>query len=404
MRRGRLASLAVLAAIGAAAIGAGARPASAQVGRMGDVDDITPGATPPKIALITIGRGKLIFEKFGHAALCLDYAEPDRDTVCFNYGTTDFSVPALTLTWNFIRGVQKFFVEPVPLGGMIRFYQHEDRTLWRQDLDLPPDQARAIEASLLNDLREENRYYVYDHFANNCTTKLRDIIDRATGGKLRAGTDVEFPMTFRQMGRRGLAEIPALIAFADFGVGRALDRHPTLWEAMFHPYVLREEVRAKFGSEPQLLYERRGPPIPEDGPTDRPWALLIGLAFAVPLFAARWTGRFERAAVAIAAVPVALVGLVIWTAAIVSTIPGLRWNEVVFLYTPFDLALPILGERNRRRYARVRLGMVVLVSLLRGVGIFRQPLWVPAVIVFVIFGLCAVDRLPGRQAPTPAAA
>ena len=43
-------------------------------------------------------------------------------------------------------------------------------------------------------------------------------------------------------------------------------------------------------------------------------------------------------------------------------IPGLRWNEAVFLYTPFDLALPILGEQARRRYARVRLAMVVVVS------------------------------------------
>ena len=72
--------------------------------------------------------------------------------------------------------------------------------------------------------------------------------------------------------------------------------------------------------------------------------------------------------------------------------------------TPFDILLPILGVAARRRYAKVRFGMVIVVSLLRAVGIFRQPLWVPAVIVFVIFGLCAVDTLPWRRAaePTPA--
>ena len=384
----------VLAVVAALAVAAGAGPAAAQEGRMGDVDEVAPGATPPTIVLLTIGRGALIFEKFGHTALCLDYAEPERDTVCFNYGVTDFSMPPATLTWNFIRGVQKFYVEPVPLGGMVRFYQHEDRTVWRQDLPFTPAQARAAERELLDDLKPENRFYVYDHFADNCTTKLRDIIDVASGGALKVDTGGAFAMTFRQMGRRGMAELPPLIAFSDFAVGRALDRHPTLWEAMFHPFVLREEVRVRFGAEPRMIYERRGPPIPEDGSSGRVWSLLIGLALAVPLLVVRLTGRRERVATAIAAVPVALIGLVIWTAAIVSQIPGLRWNEAVFLYTPFDLALPILDERKRRRYARVRLGMVVAVSLLRGFGLFRQPLWVPALIVFVIFGLCAIERFP----------
>jgi hypothetical protein len=393
---------ALMIAAAAALVGAGARPAAAQLGRMGDVEELAPGATAPQVVLVTIGRGALIFEKFGHTALCLDYREPERDTVCFNYGTTDFSTPPLTLTWNFVRGVQKFYVEPVPLGGMVRFYQREDRTLERQDLPLTVAQARAVEAELLDDLRPENRFYVYDHFADNCTTKLRDIIDRATGGGLRVDSARAFPLTFRQMGMQGMAEFPPLIAFGDFAVGRALDRHPSMWEAMFHPFVLRDQVHARFGAAPRTIYQRRAPEIPDSGPTDRGWALAIGLAFAVPLALARWRGRGERAAVAVAAVPVALIGLVIWTAAIVSQIPGLRWNEAVFLYTPFDLALAILREESRRRYAKVRLAMVIAVSLLRAVGVFRQPLWVPITIVFVIFGLCAVDsstvrRLLGRS-------
>jgi len=395
--RRRIAGAARAALIGLAVVVGvvgGAGPAAAQVGRMGDVEALAPGATPPQIVLITIGRGALIFEKFGHTALCLDYAEPERDTVCFNYGTTDFSAPPLTLTWNFIRGVQKFFVEPVPLGGMVRFYQREDRTLERQDIPLTPEQARAVERELLDDLKPENRFYVYDHFADNCTTKLRDILDTATGGGLRADSGRAFPLTFRQMGMQGMAELPALIAFGDFAVGRALDRHPSLWEAMFHPFVLRDQVRARFGAEPRTVYERRGPPIPDHGSTGRGWALMIGLSFTVPLVLARWKGRHERLAVAIAAVPVALIGLIIWTAAIVSQIPGLRWNEAVFLYTPFDLALPILGERARRRYARVRLAMVVVVSLVRAVGVFHQPLWVPILIVTVVFGLCSLELRP----------
>ncbi len=379
-----------VAALVVVALGAAARPAAAQHGRMGLIE-ARPGDTPPVVQLYTFGRGALIFEKFGHTALCLDYREPERETACFNYGVTDFTIPGATLTWRFIRGKQVFFVEAIPLSGMMAFYKHEDRTIWKQDLPFTAEQARAAEAKLLDDLDPKKGSYIYDHFVDNCTTRLRDIIDRASGGRLRDGADRRFPLTLRQMGRRGLAELPPLIAFADFALGRYLDHRPTVWEAMFHPFVLRDEVEAEFGVKPELIYERRGPPIPEDGPTDRPWALLIGLGLMLPLAVARLTGRFERAALAIGAVPAGLLGVVLWGVAIISTIPTVRWNEALVLYVPFDLALPFLGAARRQRYARVRLGMVVVASLLCAVGLFRQPLWIPIVIAFALHGLTSVE-------------
>ena len=69
MRRAVLATIVTLAVIG------GARDAHAQKGRMGEVWNLAPAATPPVIDLYTFGRGELIFEKFGHTALCIDYNE-----------------------------------------------------------------------------------------------------------------------------------------------------------------------------------------------------------------------------------------------------------------------------------------------------------------------------------------
>jgi hypothetical protein len=394
MRAPRLSRLAGLAALvlGVVALAA---PAHAQRNRMGRID-ARPGATAPVVQLFTFGRGDVIFEKFGHTAICLDYDEPERETTCFNYGVTDFTLPPATLTWRFIRGKQVFFVEPIPLSGMMRFYQHEDRTIWRQSIPLDEQQARAAEKVLLEDLDPKRGSYIYDHFVDNCTTRLRDIIDNAAGGVLKRGAAGRtYPLTLREMGRRGLAEFPAP-ALADFTLGRYLDQRPSMWQAMYHPYVLRDEVEKHFGVAPELLYERKRPPLPEDGPTGRPWALLIGLIIALPLIAARATGRFERAALAFTSIPLALMGVVLWTVAIISSIPTLRWNEALLLYVPFDAALPFLGEQRRRQYARVRLGFIVGVSLLRAVGLFRQPLWIPIVIAFVIFSAIAVDLRRGR--------
>jgi len=218
---------------------------------------------------------------------------------------------------------------------------------------------------------------------------LRDMIDHATGGVLSRGSDAETPATFRELGSAGLAEFPPIIAISDFVVGRTLDRKPTQWELMFLPSYLRDVIHERLGAAPQLIYQRKGPPIPLEGPSDRSWSLLIGLAFSLPLGLAVATRRGVRAALVVATIPLVLMGTLIWGLAILSSIPGLRWNEAIFLFVPFDVLLPILKGASRRRYAQIRAGMIVWSSLLCAVGIFKQPLWIPIACAFVPHALIA---------------
>jgi hypothetical protein len=369
-----------------------------------------PEPEAPTIDLYTFGNGELIFEKFGHAALCLTYHARGRQPMCFNYGVTNFREVG-KLAWGFLRTEQKFWVEPEPLGNLLGFYaRFEDRTIYRQRLfsasDARPPRtglepldeaaAKKLEARLRHDILPENKFYYYDHFFDNCTTRLRDMVNDVTDGKLKAGaTDVYYPITFREIGQNGLNAWGTYLGFTDFFGGRTLDRYPTMWEAQFHPDVFRSEVAAKLGVQPVVVYERKGPPFPETGPKGRPLTLFLAFLFGLPLLLARWRRRFERAALAWACVPLILWGLVTWSLSIISSIPMFRWNEAVFLFVPFDVAVPFLGERRRRIYARVRLGMVLLVSLLVSVGIFKQPLWVPILTAFLPFAILSFD-LPWR--------
>src|SRR5688500_7431489 len=128
----------------------------------------------------------------------------------------------------------------------------EDRSVWRQRLPFTPEQARGIADKLCHDIQPENRYYTYHHFRDNCTTRLRDMLDEITGGKLSEGTkDKRWPISFREFGRRGLAEYTPIVAMSDFIGGRNLDYYPTHWEAMFHPDILRDMVAEKLGVEPE---------------------------------------------------------------------------------------------------------------------------------------------------------
>jgi len=363
---------------------------------------------PPVIELVTFGVGEVIFEKFGHAALCLRYHAPEHPGVCFNYGVTDFASGS-GMIWNFLRTQQRFWVEPTSFDSLYSFYEWEDRDIWLQTLPITGPQARALEAKLWSDVEEANRYYYYDHFFDNCTTRLRDMIDVATGGALRARSDAPYPMTFRELGYRGLAGMPALLVASDLVIGRQLDGHPTLWQAMFHPEIFRQQIAARLGAAPIQLYKRRGPAFPVEGGSGRLALFVVALAFAVPLVVAQWRRRFQAAALAWVTVPLVVLGLLVWGLVVVSSIPGVRYNEAVLVVVPLDVVLPFLGAARRRRYALARLGVLALVSLLAAVGVFHQPLWIWIVAVALPMAAIGLDvphglgRLGRPAAPEPVA-
>lgn len=352
---------------------------------------------PPTVELYTMGQGEILFEKFGHAALCLRYENSPQKDACFNYGTSNFADP-LPLVWGFLRGEANFWVSRIRPAAMLAFYKQEDRTIWRQKLPLTPEQARAIEAKLLSDIRPENRYYNYHHFYDNCTTRLRDIIDEATQGALSQDSGEKVGPTFREFGRQGFAEQLWILVASDFLLGRHADQQPDVWQAMFLPDYLRAEVEKRLGAVPEVVYERQGRPFSQDEGTGRGFVVLSALLLALPVFLLR-KSRLLRLGVALCAVPLGLLGILVWGLALISSLAELRWNEAVLLFVPFDLALPFLGLELRQRYAQVRVVVILLVSVGLALGVFRQPLWVPSLVAFLPLLLLALPQTAPGSAP-----
>jgi hypothetical protein len=351
--------------------------------------------TEPAVELYTMGVGEALFERFGHAALCLRWpSEPWRDR-CFNYGTADFQTPG-PLTWAFLRGRADFWVSTATPGEMLSYYAVVDRTVWVQELPLTRAETDAVVARLDSDTGPATLHFTYHHFRDNCTTRLRDLIDEATGGRLRAGASAraEGGRTFRSEVRRGFAEETWLLVVSDLVLGPAIDEEPTRWQMMFLPAAFRDEVRERFGVEPVVVYERRGRRIAQDpGWGGRGWLLLLAAILAAPVALAWRAGRRHRAALAPAALVLGLAGVVVWALVIVSVLPELRWNEAVLVLVPLDLALLFLPERWRRAYARARAAGLAVASALLAVGVLRQPLWAPLVVAALPL---IVAALPAR--------
>ncbi|RMH45069.1 MAG: DUF4105 domain-containing protein [Deltaproteobacteria bacterium] len=360
-------------------------------------------APAPVVDLYTMGQGDQLFERFGHAAICVQWPA-DADARCYNYGTTDFGSPPARLGWQFLRGTARFWVSVWPRERMIAQYVARDRSVWRQRLPLTDDQARELARRLAHDAREENRYYAYHHFRDNCATRVRDHIDAVTGGALSRDNQRPIGVTYRELGRRGLAELTPILVASVFLVGRFADVQPTGYEAMFLPDLLRAGVAERLGAAPEAVYLRRGPAFPTEGNSVAPWLLAIAAATVAPVAAARALGRGVRAGSWASAAALTALGTAVWTVALAAGMPELRWNEVALVLWPSDA---LLATRRGRAYGRLRVVALALVSAARAVGVLRQPLWLVVLIPLGPALIAALAPLRGetesRRSPRDAA-
>ncbi|MGH2898561.1 MAG: hypothetical protein ACRDMZ_07790, partial [Solirubrobacteraceae bacterium] len=211
-------------------------------------------------------------------------------------------------------------------------------------------------------------------FWDNCTTRVRDVIDVASGGQIKAMHEPTDERTFRDLAREGFFGMRIPLLVTDLAMGRVTDRRPTYFERMFLPQYLREAVTKLWGVEPRVLYLRQGPPQDTDASSGRVWFAIAILLLTAPAWIARRVGRFQRTGLAVAVVPYVLLGAVLTFLAIISPLPYVRWNEICLVLFPFDLLLLTLPPARRRRYARGRLVMLAAIFVLWLVGLLHQPL------------------------------
>ena len=193
------------------------------------------------VVLLTMGQGDMVWEKFGHNALWIHDPAAGTDRV-YNYGIFDFASPGY---WSrFIKGNWLYELGVFDVQRTLYEYRYFDRAVWAQELNLTPGQKRELQAFLETNALPQNRVYLYDYYRDNCSTRIRDALDRVLGGRLRAATaDTLTGTTYRWHSERLIAgDVPAYLGLAG-GLGPAADREITAWEEMFLPFKVQEQVR-----------------------------------------------------------------------------------------------------------------------------------------------------------------
>jgi hypothetical protein len=336
-------------------------------------------AATPRIGLLTMAPGEEYWSRFGHNALLV--VEPDGVSTSYNFGYFDFEQQDFML--RFLRGRMLYRLVALPAERDIAQYAAEGREVSLQWLALDATQSRELAAFLRWNALPENADYRYDYFTDNCSTRVRDAIDRALGGELlRQTRSRSRGITARDESLRLAQTLPWLMLGIHFGLGPATDRPLSRWGEAFIPERLAEavrEVRLADGrplvDAEQVLSPHRLRAIPDDPPrTVLPFLLaglvlaaLLGRALRQPPGAWRNTAAFAVAAFWLIGGLLGSGLLALW----LFTDHSAAWaNSNLLLVPPLMLGLlPAVGalrwQRPQPAWIAV-LGLVVLASAVLG--------------------------------------
>lgn len=369
----------------------------------------------PRIGLVTMEPGEPYWARFGHNAIVVDPADGGQPTL-YNYGYFDFDEPGFL--FNFLRGRMHYRLVALPMAQDLAYYAEEGRGVGVQWLAIEGDDAVDLAAFLAWNAEPENAVYRYDYFTDNCSTRVRDALDQALDGALRAQLSGRSQgITYRHEALRLGQPLPWMHFGMHLGLGPFADRPLSRWDEAFVPMRLRDslrEVRLADGrplvlAEERLLPHRLVPPQPE-APQWRARYALLGLALAI---GALWLGRRRPRLLARLSLGLwllcGLAGLGLLALWGLTTHVAAHGNENVLLFSPLALLLlpgTLALARGRAPSPRYRWWLrLVLASAATALFLKFLPFRIQANgdwIALMLPLLAALTMGLGRQARQPA--
>jgi hypothetical protein len=333
---------------------------------------VADAGSPLTVTLVTFEPGRQVFERYGHNAIWIHDAATGADEL-YDWGRFSFAKPHFLL--RFIQGRMWYSMGfESDAQGVIAAYVAAGRKVWTQELAIPPAERARLREALAWNYRPENREYAYDYYRDNCSTRVRDALDRALGGALRRFGDSLSGWTWRDETRRLNQHNKALYTGLLLALGPGVDREMTRWEQMFLPMRLREAMDriAAPGEDgvtvPAVRSERLVSaggrwPVPAEPANWLPGYAAVGLLLAVVMTLAARGRAFLPAATLWLLLAGLLGGLLLWLW-LFSTHRAAWANENLFLVNPVALALAgvlpsaLRGRSWAIRPARVLAGLV----------------------------------------------
>jgi hypothetical protein len=387
--------LAAVACFGS--IGAQVLPVNPAFAPSATVASNEPGANLT-VYLLTFGWGEEVWERFGHNAIWIKDRTRGTD-ITYNWGMFSFDEPHFLS--RFLTGDTRYWMQAFDLDTMLAEYKKRNRSVLAQELNLTPTQRLKLQQFVQWNEQPQNKFYRYDYYRDNCSTRVRDALDHAVGGQLQTSTVTQMTSgTYRFHTLRLLGENLSLYTGANLALGHPADKRLSQWEEMFLPVRMANDLRAvriadstgaqiPFVRSEMALFTAGRPPEPSAPPNYLPWFVAAGILIAGAMIglvrSAEGGNRFALFAAVAAATVWSLIAGAAGTALVIAWLFTKHYfmsrNENLLHFDPLSLALVVLvplsvyGLRGVPKAVKLA-GTVATLSLLgfvlQGIPLFYQ--------------------------------
>ena len=203
-----------------------------------------------QISLLTVMPGEELYSTFGHSALRVTETVSRQDIV-YNYGTFYFGDPDFYT--KFVRGKLMYYLSTDDFQSFVEENRQDNRGITEQILNLSCEQKRNIISLLEQNMMAANRFYKYDFLFDNCTTRLRDLIEKGSDSTAHFGKALHTQVVFRDLiheylnyGDKQWSKLGI-----DILLGAKTDATATPYQVMFLPdYLMKTFDSSSINSQP----------------------------------------------------------------------------------------------------------------------------------------------------------
>ena len=342
-----------------------------------------------EVRVYTYGPGSAVFENFGHIALAI------RDTltgqhVAYNWGMFDFDQP--NFLGRFLTGDTRYWMEGYRAEDFNALYRSDNRSIRAQTLQLSPTERGALFDYVVWNSQDANKYYRYDYYRDNCSTRIRDAIDYVLGGRLRSALSAPgVGRTWRAETERAMASDLPVYAGISLALGRNADLPLSRWDEAFLPEYLAEALettaipdatgrRTRLVATDSVVFASTRVPLPTEPPARTLTALLLGLTLAGLIAGlADSSRRATRGVLAVASFLWYLVGGVLGTllllaGTVTKHAPYMGANLTLLQVHPLLLVAAFVVPLALLRHARTRVssGLSATIAAVAVLGVVVQ--------------------------------
>ncbi|MBN2860689.1 MAG: DUF4105 domain-containing protein [Sphaerochaetaceae bacterium] len=192
-----------------------------------------------RLYLTTMGRDDPLYVWFGHTSLVVEDTKSGRE-VMYDFGIISFEEGFYRA---FALGRMWYLTWATDANMRVAMASADQRNISTVELNLPQKVIVEVLRHLNTVTDKEHSTYLYHYYDENCSTRIRDIIDTSVKGEFKQHAEsIALEATLRELVAMSTAGSPAVMWALDFLQSGSIDTEITLWQAMFLPRILEEAV------------------------------------------------------------------------------------------------------------------------------------------------------------------